>query len=130
MDTPQPDPKDRIINLVGASEAADILGVEVQRISRYSRHDRMPDVVAELAATPVWSAKDIEYFRDHGLPPDEPASPMKLAGTREAAEMLGVHKSQIGRWLRQGVFPEPMVRLRAGPVWKVSEIKRFQSTSL
>lgn len=117
------------MNLVGASEAADILGVEVQRISRYRGQHRLPPVVAELAATPVWRAEDIETFRDRGSIPDDP-EPMLLAGTSEAAKMLGVQKSQIGRWLREGVFPAPVVRLRAGPVWTGAQIEEFRSTGL
>ena len=113
---------------VGAAEAADILGVEVQRISRYTRQGRMPQPVVELAATPVWLAGDIEYMRDNGRPRDEASPPIELLGTCEAAETLGVHKSQVGRWLRSGVFPEPTARLRAGPLWTAGQVREFMAT--
>lgn len=114
------------MELVGASEAAAILGVEVQRISRYRANGVMPPVVAELAATPVWTAGDVRAIHQRGS--HEPAPPMDLAGTSEAANILGVDKSQIGRWRRRGVFPEPAWRLAATPVWETAAILDFAST--
>lgn len=51
-------------DLVGAAEAADILGVERTRISRYRRTGVMPDPVSELRATPVWHRHDVENLRN------------------------------------------------------------------
>jgi hypothetical protein len=59
--------------LAGVYEAASILGVEPQRISRYrergvvlpdGRRVRFPDPVQVLRATPVWRQADIERLRD------------------------------------------------------------------
>jgi hypothetical protein len=51
-------------------------------------------------------------------------------GTAEVAKRLEVDKSQIGRWRdkpsRAGlVFPAPVARLKAGPVWNSAEIEQF-----
>ena len=111
------------MKLVGASEAAQILGVEVQRISRYRAQGRLPEPVATLAATPVWNAEDIKTLRERDE--IEPVKPVALMGTSEAAAFLGVDKSQIGRWLRADVFPCPLVRLAAGPVWREADVTDF-----
>ena len=81
---------------------------------------------------------------------------LDLVGTAEAAEILGVERPRIGRWLdrcthcgakqmrgewdpenpnfipcksRRGhrsVMPEPVARLRSGPVWYRSQIEDFK----
>lgn len=43
--------------------------------------------------------------------------PLDLVGTAEAAELLGVERPRIGRWLSKGEMPMPVVWLAAGPVW-------------
>lgn len=72
---------------------------------------------------------------------------LDLVGTAEAAEILGVERPRIGRWLdrckhcgasymkggweepcikghrkHESVMPEPVQRLRSGPVWERSQI--------
>ncbi len=76
---------------------------------------------------------------------------LDLVGTAEAAEILGVERPRIGRWLdrctycgaknmkgewesrpctsRRGhrsVMPEPVAKLRSGPVWHRSQIEDFR----
>lgn len=116
-----------MLELVGASEAADLLDVEVQRISRLQKQGRMPRPVAHLASTPVWAKEDILSLKEgrRGA-----VLPMPLLGTSEAAEALSVNKSQIGRWLRTGDFPAPTVRLAAGPVWTRQQIEDFRASRL
>lgn len=113
------------MKLLGASEAADLLDVEVPRITRWRHSGKMPAPVAHLAATPVWELDDVLALRDGETV--EVTSPQPLVGTSEAAEMLEVNKSQIGRWVRTGKFPEPIARLAAGPVWEASQIEAFAS---
>lgn len=108
------------MTLVGASEAAAILGVEVQRVARYRAQGRMPTPVAMLASTPVWRRSDVEAMRAGRTCP--PPKPMRLVGTSEVAAMLLVHKPQVARWVRSGKLPPPLVRLAAGPVWHESQI--------
>lgn len=55
----------------------------------------------------------------------EPALP-ELAGGREVAEMLGVSKQRLHQLLGRDDFPDPVVRLAAGPVWLVSSVCAFE----
>lgn len=47
-------------DLCGYQEAAAILGVEPQRISRYQRNGTMPTRYAKLRSGPVWLRRDVE----------------------------------------------------------------------
>jgi hypothetical protein len=58
-----------------------------------------------------------------------------LLGTAEAAEFFGVDDSNLHRWRRRGVvlpsgrrvlFPEPVLKLRATPVWDRSDLERLR----
>jgi Bacteriophage CII protein len=60
---------------------------------------------------------------------------LDLLGWAEAAEVLGVEKSRISRWRRLGVvlpdgervsFPEPVLVLSAGPLWRGEDIRRLR----
>lgn len=116
-------------DLVGTAEAADILGFEKSRVGRYARSGKMPKPVAELHATKVWRARDVENLRDaiaehgeRGTQPPTHSRPLALVGTREAAELLGVERTRIGRWRKSGYMPEPLVELHATPVWHRRDI--------
>lgn len=63
---------------VGTAEAAAILGVERPRIGKWRALNRMPPVVADLAAGPVWDRADIEAMR--------PETEARRRGLRRAAE--------------------------------------------
>ncbi len=63
------------------------------------------------------------------------AMTLDLLGTAEAAEVLGVERSRIGRWRNRGIvlpdgrrvqFPEPVLELRATPVWRGRDIRRLR----
>lgn len=119
------------VELVGTQEAAAILSVEVPRITRWRKAEKMPPTVADLAATPVWRKVDVEKLRDDKRWSGRAPRKMDLAGTSEAAERIGeilgrkIDKSQIGRWRRAGTFPSPAYRLSASPVWTGEQIERF-----
>jgi hypothetical protein len=49
--------------LIGVSEAADLLGVTKQRISELARNDWFPPPLVDLAAGPVWAKISLEQFR-------------------------------------------------------------------
>lgn len=51
------------LDLVGTAEAAAILGVERPRIGRWRRKGLMPELAAEVSATPLWFRDDIEGMR-------------------------------------------------------------------
>ena len=58
-----------------------------------------------------------------------------LLGTAEVAEFFGVDDSNLHRWRRRGVvlpdgrrvlFPEPVMKLKATPVWDRSALERLR----
>lgn len=126
-------------DLVGTSEAAEILGVEKPRIGRWIHSGRMPEPVCRLNATPVWLRADVEALGESikavkaakaakQSKPEmrvKPSRPLDLVGTREAAELLGVERTRIGRWLRSGRMPEPLVRLNATPIWLRADVVKL-----
>lgn len=114
----------RAPDVVGASEAAEILGVEKQRISRWRDSGRLPEPAADLRSTPVWRRTTIETIARGDSARTE--AMLNLLGVAEAAAMLGVDRSQIGRWRRAGRFPAPVLELAAGPLWWVEQIEEFE----
>lgn len=50
--------------LVGAAEAAEILGTKVSQISRWLKADMMPPRVEGLKATTVWLRADVEAMAE------------------------------------------------------------------
>lgn len=54
------------------------------------------------------------------------SKPPVLVGTAEAADILGVERPRIGRWLDKGKMPEPLTRLASGPVWDKRDIVAFK----
>ncbi|MET0604206.1 MAG: hypothetical protein ABW167_19635 [Baekduia sp.] len=138
-----------VLDVVGAAEAAQILKVEVPRITRWREAGKMPPTVARLKATPLWRFEDIEILRANnvwkvsytrsGRQPRQ----LAVAGLSEAAELLKVDKSQIGRWRREGRFVVPALDKRpAGapwkrgdglgstPLWMVIDLKRWRDGNL
>ena len=121
-----------ILDVVGARETKDILGVELQRISRWMKLGKLPPPYAKLRLSPVWVRADIERMRDEGKVTKyvEPPDPPLLLGTSEVADLLDVGKSQVARWRSRPnksgpTFPEPSVRIQAGPIWSRPDIERF-----
>jgi predicted site-specific integrase-resolvase len=53
------------------------------------------------------------------------SKPYDLVGTAEAAEILDVERSRIGRWKKAGVMPKPVIELKATPVWRRSDIVKM-----
>jgi len=53
---------------------------------------------------------------------------VELLGAAEAAELLGVPRSSVARWLKSGKFPQPLAVLRATPVWRKDDIAKFKET--
>lgn len=68
-------------SLVGTAEAAAILGVERPRIGKWRALGKMPPVVGDLAAGPVWLRGDIEDMR--------PETVARRRSSRRAAESAG-----------------------------------------
>jgi hypothetical protein len=53
------------VELVGLAEVAEMLGISRQRASELTRRREFPMPVIVLAATPVWLASSVEYFRNN-----------------------------------------------------------------
>lgn len=51
---------------------------------------------------------------------------LDLVGTAEAADILGVERPRIGRWLKEGKMPDPVSVLRATPVWMRADIETMK----
>lgn len=46
-----------------------------------------------------------------------------LVGLAEIAELFGVERQYVFRWAKRRDFPQPVIRLRMGPIWRRSEIE-------
>ena len=53
-------------DLVGTSEAAEVLGVKPDTISARLSRKRFPEPIVTLKCGPIWRREDIEHLRDHG----------------------------------------------------------------
>jgi hypothetical protein len=63
-----------------------------------------------------------EEYQERHLADQEPES---YAGVSEIADMLGVSKQRVGQLRQVEGFPTPVAELAAGPVWRVSTLRRF-----
>jgi hypothetical protein len=116
------------LELVGVAEAAEILAVPASRVKRWQTEGRsgtrMPLTVAEPRTGSVWVREDVEALRD-GATEFPEREQLPLIGVSDAAGVLGVDKSQIGRWRRRKEFPLPAYELRAGPLWMRDDVVAF-----
>lgn len=60
-----------------------------------------------------------------------PPKPLKVpqwdgVGTAEAADILGVERPRIGRWIKRGIMPPTVMHLQATPVWRRRDIERMR----
>ena len=67
----------------------------------------------------------------NGHIPPRPKQPkavrqLDVVGTAEVAELLGVERPRIGRWIKRGVMPPTAVRLQATPVWHRKDIEKMR----
>lgn len=132
------------LDVVGGQEAAQILGVEVGRVSRWIESGRMPPMLSRPKATPVWKRSDVERLaRDGEWKGKRPEREFELGegpllGLNEVALRLGVSKRQISRLRAARKMPEPSLDKRAAgsewkpgaglgatPLWEAEVIDRF-----
>jgi hypothetical protein len=52
-------------------------------------------------------------------------SPEEVVGLAELAELLDVTKRTAARYATRTDFPEPLARLRSGPVWRRVDVERW-----
>jgi hypothetical protein len=51
--------------------------------------------------------------------------PGRLVGLAEIADLFGVSKRTASRYALRSDFPEPIARLRAGPIWLEEDLRRW-----
>jgi hypothetical protein len=57
-------------------------------------------------------------------------APEEVVGLAELAELLAVTKRTAARYTTRADFPEPLARLRSGPVWKRADVERWGKATL
>jgi hypothetical protein len=60
------------------------------------------------------------------LPKRPKVTQRDLVGTAEAADILGVERPRIGRWIQRGVMPDRVCDLAATPVWERKHIEKMR----
>lgn len=50
---------------------------------------------------------------------------LDLVGVAEVALLLGTSRAQISRWALRDDFPDPVARLRMGPIWMKDDVVRW-----
>jgi predicted DNA-binding transcriptional regulator AlpA len=57
-------------------------------------------------------------------------SPLDLVGVPEIAEMLGVSRPSVWRYLRRADFPEPDAQVSGKRLWKRTTVERWAKRTL
>lgn len=55
------------------------------------------------------------------------ASPGRVMGVAEVAQLLGVTRSAVSTWRRRGQMPEPWAVLECGPLWWEAQFEHWVS---
>jgi len=50
---------------------------------------------------------------------------LDLVGVAEVAVMLDTSRAQVSRWALREDFPQPVSRLRMGPIWMRADVERW-----
>lgn len=56
-----------------------------------------------------------------------PTAPGDLCGPLEAAEILGVERTRVPRYHREGKMPDPVAVLKIGTVWLRADIEKMKA---
>jgi chromosome partitioning protein len=54
---------------------------------------------------------------------------IKLAGLAEVADLLNVSRRTASRYTRRKDFPQPIARLRSGPIWLETDVIEWMGRS-
>lgn len=57
-------------------------------------------------------------------------SPLDLVGVPEIAEMLGVSRPSVWRYVRRDDFPDPDAQVRGKRLWKRASVERWAKRTL
>jgi hypothetical protein len=55
---------------------------------------------------------------------------MTLAGVHELAARFSVDRSTVRYWRSREGFPEPLARLKAGPVWDLEAVATWRAANI
>lgn len=69
----------------------------------------------------------VDVMTDDYLERELSQEPEAYAGVSEVAKLLGVSRQRVFELRTRGDFPAPVADLAAGPVWRLSTLKRFIS---
>jgi hypothetical protein len=59
------------------------------------------------------------------LQPEVLLEPLDRVGVAEIALMLDTSRAQVSRWALREDFPQPVARLRMGPIWMRADVGRW-----
>ncbi len=62
------------------------------------------------------------HTKEDALIMDAIKNPISVA---EAAEILGWDKRKVATYIKRGKFPDPMLRLKCGPIWERRQIEDY-----
>lgn len=54
-----------------------------------------------------------------------PSEAGDLVGAVEASEILNVERTRVSRYIKTGVMPPPLAKLRATSVWLREDVEKF-----
>jgi eukaryotic-like serine/threonine-protein kinase len=60
----------------------------------------------------------------------ETMAPEDLASVREIADLFGVSRQTALRYTRHEAFPQPLGRVAAGPIWRLSDVQAWGAAHL
>src|SRR5918995_6953136 len=108
--------------LVGTSDAAQILGVAPEEIKRLVRDRPFPEPVAWLEGRRAWLRQDIEALRDGGQTADREPGELQdeILNAIEAAALLGIGERHLRRCVQEArwdLVPPPAGRIGLALYW-------------
>ncbi|MFL5737322.1 MAG: helix-turn-helix transcriptional regulator [Actinomycetota bacterium] len=79
----------------------------------------------EKAALPIFAIERVEAITEAAQTVALNTGGESFVGVAEIAQILGVSKQRVYELREKPTFPQPVARLRSGPVWQRSMLNRF-----
>ena len=119
--------------LVGTSDAAQILGVAPEEIERLVRDRPFPEPVAWLEGRRAWLRQDIEALRDGGQTADREPGELQdeILNAIEAAALLGIGERHLRRCVQEArwdLVPPPAGRIGLALYWRRRSVGDWKAT--
>lgn len=86
------------------------------------------NAVLSALQLPATGVSTVKISRNADLDEELASLPDAVVGVGEAADILGVSKQRVAQLAQLADFPLPIYRLRATPVWKDAEIRKFAAS--